>query len=71
MVAAVRIAAWPEGDAELTVTDRPARVYDVGVMRTANRKCDRCWTHRPDVTAEGARAGLCARCVTALQAAGR
>jgi len=42
---------------------------EVGV--TALAKCERCWTHRPDVAAEGARIGLCAKCVGALEAAGR
>ena len=71
MVANVRIDLWPEGDAELEVTDRPGRVYDVIVTKTTLAKCERCWTHRDDVALEGARAGLCGRCVTALESAGR
>jgi isoleucyl-tRNA synthetase len=41
------------------------------VQRTADRKCERCWTYRPDVAGDGERAGLCARCVAALTASGR
>jgi isoleucyl-tRNA synthetase len=71
MLASVRVVPWPEGDAELSVTDRVARVYDPRPKRTSLRKCERCWTHRDDVAPEGARAGLCGRCVTALESAGR
>lgn len=42
----------------------------VEVRLTALAKCERCWMHRDDVAAEGARAGLCGRCVSALEAAG-
>jgi isoleucyl-tRNA synthetase len=44
---------------------------EVTVRQTALAKCERCWMHREDVASEGARAGLCARCVTALESAGR
>jgi isoleucyl-tRNA synthetase len=43
----------------------------VAVSRTALARCERCWTHRPDVASEGAHAGLCGRCVAALSATGR
>ena len=39
----------------------------VEVKRTGLAKCDRCWTYREDVIAEGERAGLCARCVEAMR----
>jgi isoleucyl-tRNA synthetase len=44
---------------------------EVAVARTAHRRCERCWTHRPDVAGEGPHAGLCGRCVAALAAADR
>ena len=47
------------------------REPEVAVARTAYRRCERCWTHRPDVAGEGPHAGLCARCVAALAAADR
>jgi isoleucyl-tRNA synthetase len=71
MVATVRVEPWAEGDAELSVTDRPARVYDASIGRTGLPKCERCWTYRADVAAGGPRVGLCARCAAALAAAGR
>jgi hypothetical protein len=42
--------------AELTVTVHP----------TALPRCDRCWTHRPDVDS----AGLCGRCRDVLARSG-
>jgi isoleucyl-tRNA synthetase len=53
------------------VEDVDATGVAVQVSRTAFPRCERCWTHRPDVAADGASAGLCGRCVTALAAAGR
>jgi isoleucyl-tRNA synthetase len=53
------VASGPTG--ELSVTVQPTTLV----------KCERCWMHREDVVAEGTRAGLCARCVTALESAGR
>ncbi len=44
---------------------------EVAVVRSANRRCERCWTHRPDVAADGAHAGICGRCVAALAAVSR
>jgi isoleucyl-tRNA synthetase len=44
---------------------------EVTVRQTALAKCDRCWMHREDVAPDGARAGLCARCVAALESAGK
>ncbi len=38
------------------------------VRRTSHPRCERCWTYRPDVAADGTHAGLCTRCVTALAA---
>ncbi len=55
---------------ELTATG-PTGELAVTVQPTALVKCERCWMHRKDVVAEGARAGLCGRCVTALESAGR
>ena len=49
------------GTDEIAVTVRP----------TALVRCERCWMHRDDVAAEGARAGLCARCAAALETTGR
>jgi isoleucyl-tRNA synthetase len=52
------------------VTVRGGRAADsdvpfaVTVKKTAHRKCERCWTYRPEVDD----AGLCARCVAALAA---
>ncbi len=60
MVAEARLVTGTEGQ-ELAVAAR----------RTAAARCERCWTHRRDVAAEGPRAGLCARCVAALDAAVR
>lgn len=44
---------------------------EVAVRQTALVKCERCWMHREDIAPEGERAGLCARCVTALEAGGK
>jgi len=38
----------------------------VRVSRTARKKCERCWTYRDDVGADG----LCARCIAALAGRG-
>ena len=46
---------------ELAVTVRP----------TALVKCERCWMHRDGRRPGGRAAGLCARCVTALESAGK
>ena len=43
----------------------------VEVTRTALARCERCWTYRADVRAEGGAPGLCARCEAALAATGR
>ena len=52
----------PEADfAELFITATVHRGQGDGVtvIRTANRKCGRCWRHLPEVTEDGA---LCGRC---------
>jgi isoleucyl-tRNA synthetase len=46
-------------------------VFEVTVRQTALAKCERCWMHREDVAPQGERAGLCARCVAALESGGR
>jgi isoleucyl-tRNA synthetase len=56
--------------ADLAATG-PTSELAVTVQPTTRMKCERCWMHREDVVAEGARAGLCGRCVTALEAAGK
>jgi isoleucyl-tRNA synthetase len=38
------------------------------VAKTPWRRCDRCWTHRPDVREDG---GICGRCEKVLAATGR
>jgi isoleucyl-tRNA synthetase len=38
----------------------------VVVERATGTKCERCWRYVPSVSAEGQRAGLCPRCVEAL-----
>jgi isoleucyl-tRNA synthetase len=55
---------------ELAATG-PAEELAVTVKLTARVKCERCWMHREDVAPEGSRAGLCARCVTALESTGK
>ena len=40
--------------------------FEIRVEASANRKCERCWHHRPDVDEEG----LCARCQTNLRGPG-
>ena len=55
--------------ADLAATG-PAGELAVTVQPTARVKCERCWMHRDDVAPDGPRAGLCARCVGALAAAG-
>ena len=39
----------------------------VSVERAEGQKCDRCWRTVPDVAREGRLAGLCSRCVEALE----
>jgi len=56
IVAAARIQAGAE--------NQETRVH---ATRTAWARCERCWTHRADVTP----AGLCARCTAVLAATGR
>jgi isoleucyl-tRNA synthetase len=53
------------------IEDVDAGGLTVEVTRSVLPRCDRCWTHRPDVAADGPTAGLCDRCVAALAAAGR
>ena len=48
----------PELLEELFITST-VRNGDWKVMKTSNRKCARCWRHRPDVPSEG---GLDVRC---------
>ena len=40
----------------------------VAVTRTALSRCDRCWTHRADVTPQADERALCGRCLEALAA---
>ena len=50
----------PEGDlAELFITATVTRGQELGVTRTTNHKCGRCWRHLPEVAEDGA---LCGRC---------
>jgi isoleucyl-tRNA synthetase len=57
--------------ASLTLKPGPEGVEPVAsVLKTAFARCERCWTHRPDVAPSGTHAGLCERCVTALAATG-
>ncbi len=55
MVARAEVAEAP---------DRPE--LSVSVRRTAWLKCERCWTHRPEVRSDGTDPGLCGRCVAVL-----
>jgi isoleucyl-tRNA synthetase len=71
MVAKVNISLWQEGDTEFAVVDRPARGYRVSARPTSYNKCERCWTHRADVAVDGPRAGLCGKCVDALERTGK
>jgi isoleucyl-tRNA synthetase len=53
---------------------RPApdnAAVQVSVARTSLTRCERCWTYRADVAADGALAGLCGRCAGVLSATGR
>ncbi|MBI3538746.1 MAG: isoleucine--tRNA ligase [Candidatus Eisenbacteria bacterium] len=50
-------------------TGADGREPEVQVARTALARCERCWTHRADVAADGPRAGLCARCRAVLETA--
>ncbi|MEK7329446.1 MAG: isoleucine--tRNA ligase [Candidatus Eisenbacteria bacterium] len=43
----------------------------VAVKRTRFARCERCWTYRADVVADGVHAGRCGRCVGVLSATGR
>ena len=65
IVSEVSVSAENRLEAELQVTDRPAREFEVEVAITSQPKCERCWRHRPS----GTRPGLCARCVEVLAAA--
>ena len=40
---------------------------EVSPSRTRHRKCERCWTYRPDVAVDGPQAGICGRCTGALR----
>jgi isoleucyl-tRNA synthetase len=62
LVAGLRLKPGPEGAEP-----------QVAVTRTALSKCERCWTYRADVAGKdaGSSAGLCGKCVAALQATGR
>jgi len=51
--------------------DGTGTALEVTVCQTALAKCERCWMHREDVAPEGSSAGLCARCVTAMEAGGK
>jgi isoleucyl-tRNA synthetase len=57
--------------ARVTLEEAPGADLAVEVRATTLAKCERCWTFRADVAPEGARAGLCAKCVSALEATGR
>ncbi len=60
IVARAELVAGAEGQA-----------IEVAAGPTALARCERCWTYRADVAAEGKDRGLCARCVAALAARGR
>jgi len=62
-VSAVSIVAGPLGQAETTVTVRPAS----GLGRV---KCDRCWHWESEVGSHAVHAGLCPRCIVAVEAVG-
>jgi isoleucyl-tRNA synthetase len=49
----------------------PGAELAVQVRRTSMARCDRCWTHRADVTTSPDGSGLCARCASALAAVSR
>jgi isoleucyl-tRNA synthetase len=53
------------------VAEGPGEEIGVTVRTTALAKCERCWTHRDDVAADGARAGLCGRCTEVLEKSGK
>jgi isoleucyl-tRNA synthetase len=57
--------------ARATLEEAPGEGLAVEVGVTALAKCERCWTHRADVAADGPRAGLCGKCTGALESAGR
>jgi len=59
MVAEVKFAGTPAGDAPFSAEAAPAD-------RTRFRKCERCWNHRADV----GDAGLCGRCAAVLKEIG-
>jgi len=62
-VSAVSIVAGTVGQAETTVTVRPAS----GLGRV---KCDRCWHWESEVGSHAVHAGLCPRCIVAVEAVG-
>jgi len=66
IVSSVEVSEENRLEAELKVTDRPAREYEVEVAGTGQPKCERCWRHRP----AGSRPGLCARCAGVLASSG-
>src|SRR6185503_14884064 len=43
-----------------------AETLSVEAVKTSLAKCERCWTYRADVSAEGDPAGVCARCADVL-----
>jgi isoleucyl-tRNA synthetase len=43
----------------------------VAVERTRFARCERCWTYRAQLAADGANAGLCGRCVGVMKTTGR
>ena len=57
--------------ARVALAEGAAGELAVAARRTSLTRCERCWTHRADVATEGARAGLCGRCVGVLEASGR
>jgi len=59
-VAALELVPGPDGS-------EPAAT----VTKTTYARCERCWTYRADVAADGPNAGLCGRCVGVLATAGR
>ncbi len=57
--------------ARAELAEGPGEEIGVAVRTTALAKCERCWTHRDDVAADGARTGLCGRCVEVLERSGK
>ncbi len=58
ITSAVSLAKAAEADAPLQVE----------VTRAGGEKCVRCWRYVPDIVGGGIHAGLCGRCVTAVEA---